>query len=121
MSVIKSLVVVMGAAISMLGAVDAAALCKQAGATTKVLWKGDWYDASVVKAEPARCLVTYKGYGKEDDEWVGPDRLRVEVQWKGDWYKARVIKVNPDSYRVTYEGYGKEDDENVKLDRIRIR
>lgn len=118
---IKSLFVAATAAVALFGAVDAAALCKGPGTNTKVLWKGDWYDATVVKAEPARCFITYKGYGQEDNEWVGPERLRIEVQWKGDWYKARVIKVNADSYRVTYEGYGKEDDENVPLSRIRIR
>lgn len=91
------------------------------GRNTQVLWKGDWYPATVTQAEPARCFITYKGYGKEYDEWVGPDRLKIKVLWKGEWYNARVIKVNADSYRVTYEGYSKDDDENVPLSRIQIR
>ena len=91
------------------------------GAATQVLWKGDWYPATVKKAEPSRCYITYKGYDSSDDEWVGPDRLRIKVRWKGEWYPARVLKVKGDLYTIRYEGYSSDDDEDVPVGRITLR
>ena len=88
---------------------------------TEVLWKGSWYKASIVEAEKNRCFVTYAGYDKSDNEWVGPERLKIKVLWKGDWYPAKVLKREGSDYLVSYDGYKSSDDEVVPLSRIQIR
>ncbi|BAE52056.1 agenet domain-containing protein [Paramagnetospirillum magneticum] len=98
----------------------AADLCP-VGKSVKVNWKGDWYPAKVTKAEPARCFIAYDGYGREDDEWVGPDRLPIKVSWKGEWYPAKVIQVQGDKYKIHYDGYASSDDEVVDVSRIQVR
>jgi hypothetical protein len=105
---------------ALFSSVASANLCPK-GKDTQVLWKGDWYPAKVVKAEEARCFITYKGYDNSYDEWVGPDRLRIRVKWKGDWYNARVLKINGTSYKVRYDGYSSSDDEEVPISRISLR
>ncbi|OAN55260.1 hypothetical protein A6A04_11415 [Paramagnetospirillum marisnigri] len=99
---------------------SAADLCP-IGKTVKVNWKGDWYPAKVEKSEVAKCFITYTGYGKEYDEWVGPDRLQIKVSWKGDWYPAKVVQVQGDKYKIHYDGYGSSDDEVVDISRIQPR
>ncbi len=49
------------------------------GDPVKVLWKGSWYDASVidVNAKKGKYKITYKGYDKSWDEWVGNDRIKA--------------------------------------------
>ena len=44
----------------------------------KVEWQGAWYDAKVLKTEPARWLIHYIDYDDSWDEWVGKDRIRLE-------------------------------------------
>nr|HPQ81370.1 agenet domain-containing protein [bacterium] len=82
------------------------------GDSVEVLWKGSWYPATVEKVSGEKSYITYTGYGKSWDEWVGPDRIRggkktdgtqaagqgaefkvgdeVRVLWKGSWYDAKV-------------------------------
>ena len=91
------------------------------GRNTEVLWKGTWYKAKVTEAAPDKCKITYDGYTKDDDEWVGPDRLKIKVLWKGDWYPAKVVKKEGANFLVNYDGYTKDDDEIVPLGRIQIR
>mgnify|MGYP000995256346 CR=1 FL=1 len=62
------------------------------GKNVQVLWKGEWYPASVKKNETTRCYVSYKGFSSDDDEWVGPERLKIKVLWKGDWYNAKQVE-----------------------------
>jgi hypothetical protein len=47
------------------------------GAAVDVEWKSRWWPARVTQAGKARWLVRYDGYGPEDDEWVGPERIRA--------------------------------------------
>nr|HPM41927.1 Tudor-knot domain-containing protein [bacterium] len=49
------------------------------GDDVKVLWKGSWYDASVteVNAKKGKYKITYEGYDKSWDEWVGNDRIKA--------------------------------------------
>ena len=42
-----------------------------------VLWKGEWYDATVSQSWEGLHLVQYVGFGREWDEWVGSDRIRL--------------------------------------------
>ena len=48
----------------------------QVGQAVLVLWRGNWYKATVMQAEKGNYYVTYPGYGREWDEWVGPSRIR---------------------------------------------
>lgn len=91
------------------------------GRNTEVLWKGDWYKAKVVEAAPDKCKITYIGYTKDDDEWVGPERLKIKVLWKGEWYPSKVVKKEGANYLISYDGYSKDDNEIVPLSRIQIR
>ena len=91
------------------------------GRNTQVLWKGDWYKAKITEANPDKCKITYIGYTSDDDEWVGPERLKIKVLWKGDWYPGRVLKKDGANYHIRYDGYGSDDDEIVPLSRIQVR
>ena len=84
-------------------------------------WKGDWYPAKVSKSEAGRCFIAYDGYGREDDEWVGPDRLQIKVNWKGEWYPAKVVSAQGDKFKIHYDGYASSDDEIVEVSRIQVR
>ena len=100
--------------------VASANLCAE-GNSAQVLWKKEFYPATVLKAKDGLCFITYKGYDASYDEWVGPDRLRIKVRWKGDWYNASVIAVKGDLYHIRYDGYTSADDEHVPVSRISIR
>lgn len=115
------------------------------GDKVDVLWKGAWYPATVEKVSGEKSYIHYTGYGKNWDEWVGPDRIRsgektdgslaagqgaefkvgdeVRVLWKGSWYDAKVTSVNAKkgSFKITYDGYDKSWDEWVGKDRIKSR
>jgi agenet domain-containing protein len=99
------------------------------------LWEGYWFEATVVGVDGTRCLVHYDGYGDEDDEWLGLDRIRfldrsaeldagtvVEVLWteNGEWYDATVIKSRGARYRISYDDWTSEWDEWVGPERLRI-
>jgi hypothetical protein len=91
------------------------------GKKTDVLWKGDWYKASIVEVGKDECYITYTGYDKSYDEWVGPSRLRIKVLWKGDWYPAKVVKREGKNFLISYDGYGSEDNEIVPVSRMQVR
>lgn len=46
------------------------------GDTVNVLWKGQYYAATIMQTEPDRCFVHYNGYGSSWDEWVTPGRIK---------------------------------------------
>ncbi len=48
----------------------------EVGQTVKVLWKGTWYPATVLKANNGKYLIHYKGFGSNWDEWVGTGRIK---------------------------------------------
>lgn len=95
-------------------------LCR-IGQNVDALWEGKWYKASVTAASDSQCKITYAGYGKEYDEWIGPDRLKIKVMWKGDWYPARVVRREGNNFLISYDGYGQEDNEIVPVSRIAAR
>lgn len=46
------------------------------GARVTVFWKDKWYPARVLNKRGDKLYIHYDGYGKNWDEWVGPDRYR---------------------------------------------
>jgi hypothetical protein len=42
----------------------------------QVEWKGEWWDAKVLKEDKDRWHIHYLGYDNSWDEWVGKDRIR---------------------------------------------
>jgi len=46
------------------------------GSRVTVLWNGKWFPARVINKRDDKLYVHYDGYGKNWDEWVGPDRYR---------------------------------------------
>ncbi len=57
--------------------IPAAASSFSEGDAVKVLWKGTWYDAHVLKnAGTSRWKIHYDGYDNSWDEVVGPDRIK---------------------------------------------
>ena len=50
------------------------------GAKAQVEWHHRWWPAHVLKvnADEKKYFITYDGYGKDWDEWVGADRIRVK-------------------------------------------
>lgn len=109
------------AAIALSATTAAAAEMCRTGQNVDALWEGKWYKASVIASSESHCKVTYAGYGKEYDEWLGPDRLKIKVMWKGDWYPARVVRREGANYLVSYDGYGQDDNEIVPVSRIQAR
>lgn len=112
---------------------QAAPLCS-VGDSGKVLWKGEWFPATVVKVNETqtRCFIRYTGYDSSWDEWVGADRYRaanagaaykvgdaVAVKWKGQWYPASVLQVRDGRYKIHYDQYDSSWDEWVGPNRIR--
>lgn len=99
------------------------------GDAVEVLWKGRWYPAKVLETKPSQWFIGYDGYGKEWNEWVGQDRIRmpwavgalIEVNWKGSWYKASILDARDGKYKIHYDGYGPEWDEWVTPGRMRRR
>lgn len=123
--------------LSMPALVRAESVCK-VGDKAQVLWKGNWYPATVLKTAGEQCFIHYDGYGNSWDEWVGSARYRpvgppqahvanfsegtpVSVLWKGSWYKATVVKTSGNQWYIHYDGYGNNWDEWVGQDRIRSR
>lgn len=108
-------------------AAEAAVASCMPGDTVDVLWQGEWYGASVIDARQGSCFVTYHGYDRSWDEWVGPERYRyrlapgspVHVWWQGDWYAAQVLQTRGALTKITYTGYDRSWDEWV--DNLRLR
>jgi hypothetical protein len=46
------------------------------GDPVKVLWKGAWYPAHVLRVKGDRLYIHYDGYDSSWDEWVGRDRYK---------------------------------------------
>jgi hypothetical protein len=96
------------------------------GQKAEVLWKGNWYAATVLDVNENLCYVTYDGYDSSWDEWVEPQRFRasfqpgdsVRILWKGEWYPGQVLEISGDSYKVTYNGYDSSWDEWVEPGRV---
>ncbi len=106
------------------------------GLDIDVLWEGYWLPSTVVAIRGDRCLIQYEGYGDEDNEWVGLDRIRfiekeyeldpgtaVEVLWDydGEWYRATVIRSRGARYFISYVGWSSQWDEWVGRDHLRLR
>jgi hypothetical protein len=47
------------------------------GASIEVLDEGQWYAATVLDAKLGVHFVHYEGWPESDDEWVGPDKVRL--------------------------------------------
>ena len=102
------------------------------GQRVKVEWKGSWWPAVVMQAQPGQWFVHYENYDHSWDEWVGPARIRampapgvrgvgahVRVEWKGSWYPAVILQVQNGQFLVHYDGYESSWDEWVGPDRMR--
>src|SRR5262249_25030942 len=88
-----------------------------AGEHVEVEWGNKWWHAHVLSVKDGKSLVHYVRYGKEDDEWVGPDRIRpckpkefaagaaVEVEWEGKWWPAKVKESRLGLNYIHYYGY----------------
>lgn len=100
--------------------VTAAELCR-VGKNVDVLWQNQWYKATVTATGEGQCKVSYTGYTKDYDEWVGPDRMKIKVMWKGDWYPAKVVRREGANYLINYDGYSADENEIVPVSRIEVR
>lgn len=110
-----------GVMLALLVASTASAELCRAGKKTKALFKGDWIYATITEAAPAKCKITYAGFTMNNDEWVGPERLKIKVLWHGKWFPAHVIKKDGENYLIGYEGNKAKDNETVPISRIRIQ
>lgn len=101
------------------------------GARLSVEWDGQLYAAEVLKVEDGFHYVTYPGWGREWDEWVGGKRVAgtlspgepaarpLKVEWGGEWWAASLKGRKGEDYCVRYLGYGAEWDECVPPARVR--
>ncbi|MDX6770670.1 MAG: caspase family protein [Elusimicrobiota bacterium] len=102
------------------------------GARLSVDWDGQPYAAVVMKVEDGFHFVSYPGWGREWDEWVGHTRILGElrpgespsrplkVEWQGRWWDASLSGRRGELYCVRYLGYGREWDECVPQARVRL-
>jgi hypothetical protein len=91
------------------------------GDFAKVEWKGEWYDANIIDQSGIQFRIHYRGYDNTWDEWVSPQRMRLQVLWKGQWYHAKALRISDQRVLIHYNGYSSDWDEWVSLDRIRSR
>ena len=100
------------------------------GELCEASWNGTWYEVKILRAEPPRFLVEWRGYAKE--EWLTRDRLRrkgeekelapragregdgggrppaemvgkdVEVFWRRTWWPATVLKTDGTRLFIRY-------------------
>lgn len=47
------------------------------GRKVEVIWKNEWYPATILKTRGRVFLIHYTGYGDEWDEWVSSKRIRL--------------------------------------------
>lgn len=102
---------------------------QNAGDKIEILWKGKYYPGKVLEVKDGKWFISYDGYGKEWNEWIGADRIKgvgysvgekVNVEWKGKWYPSTIIEAGTDGkYKIHYEGWGKEWDEWVPTGRMK--
>jgi hypothetical protein len=97
----------------------------------------DWYSATIEKVKGDEFFIHYAGYGSSDDEWVGPDDLRIRDKassddngfavgvkvkvWDDDneeWYSATINEIRGQQYFVHYVDYDSSYDEWVDLEEI---
>ncbi len=48
------------------------------GDQVKINWQGTWYVGKILKKQDDKYYISYDGYGKSWNEWVGPERIRKE-------------------------------------------
>ena len=44
----------------------------------KVEWNGTWWDATILKIESGKFLITYEGFDSSWDEWIDNNRIRTD-------------------------------------------
>lgn len=66
---------VQGASLQTLSKHAPSAMSFEEGNSVKVLWKGIWYDAHVLKTKGSQTFIHYDGYENSWDEWVGPELM----------------------------------------------
>lgn len=105
---------------------------ERVGERCEGLDEGKWWKVKILDAKDGKFFVTWLGWDKKFDCWVGTDRLRpykpqlfeggteVEVEWDKKWYKAKVKYNKLGLHLVHYEGYPDVDDEWVPPARIRL-
>lgn len=101
------------------------------GSRLSVEWEGQLYAADVLKVEDGFHYVTYPGWGREWDEWVGAKRIAgtlapgeeaaraVQVEWGGKWWAASVKGRQGADTCVRYLGFDASWDECVPPSRVR--
>lgn len=96
--------------------------------------KGKWWKTKVLDSKDGKFYVTWPGWEKKYDCWVGPERLRaynqpaaiphgtaVDVEWNKAWYPAKVNGAKYGLHLVHYDGYPESDDEWIPASRLKIR
>lgn len=104
------------------------------GRYVEVEWHGKWYKAEIQAVRGVEAFVHYTSNARhDDDEWVGPDRVRtlafatyakgaaVDVEYKGRWFPSTVRDVFENLHLVHYDAYSDAWDEWVGPSRIRPR
>ncbi len=102
------------------------------GAMLDVTWQNQIYRARVTAVDDGFMRITYPGYDRRWDEWVGSARVLgeagqrktkrpVKVEWNGRWYDAVLNSEEGGRYCISYLGYAANWDECVAKKRIRWR
>ena len=47
------------------------------GDELEVEWKGKWYKSKITEIKDGKYKITYIGWDKKWDEWIGPKRMRA--------------------------------------------
>jgi Caspase domain/RNA binding activity-knot of a chromodomain len=105
----------------------------EAGKRVEVKWQGKWYRARIEEVKDKQYKVHYFGFDRSEDEWVGPDRVRVpepkhleagtavEVKWGGRWWPAHVVEGKMGLHLIHYDDYSDDWDEWVTPQRLRMK
>ena len=110
-----------------------APVAARAAPLVEVLWGGQWWRATVLRARKGFKKIHYEGWGAEYDEWVEVARVRrldpaaapesglrrVEILWGGQWWPGVELEVRSGLHKIHYEGWGPEWDQWVELRRLR--
>lgn len=104
------------------------------GRYVEVEWRGKWYKAEIQAVRGPDAFVHYTSSARhEDDEWVGPDRVRepalqtyptgarVDVEYGGRWFPSTVRGAFENLHLIHYDAYSDAWDEWVGPSRIRPR
>jgi len=96
--------------------------------------KNQWWKLKILDSkENSQFFVTWVGFEKKFDCWLGLERLRpytpptipggtaCEVEWDNTWYAAKVVRSKLGLQLVHYDGYPDADDEWVPMNRIRVK